>query len=477
MKFGIVGLGSMGGGLALQALERGHEVVGSSRTEKPGLAETGVPIVGSLAELKEALPPPRVVFLSLPAGEVTEKVARELGGILDAGDVIVDGANSHWEDYKRLHAELKEGGIRFLDCGVSGGVEGARQGACFMVGGEREAFEIAEPIFRDLSVKGGYLHAGPPGAGHFVKLIHNMIEFGMVQAIGEGVELLMRSEYELDLPALFRNWNHGSVIRGWLVELMERGFREHGDLSSLEPHIQDTGEQVWGVEYAMEREVPIPLLSQAVWGFYESRDPDRGRRRWPSCATSTADTRSRKSEANHGVLRRAPGHDCPRPAALQRRASPEAAPAEPHNFRRALLRSQPRQRPGRGPSPPPPHGLQDGEETPELSLDAMEDTQDLAPQGRDGGPVHRASARPLDPPHVLRAIRRCLGSPERARRCQAFSSAPGTSPRASSTRIATSRPLSAAAARSAGMRSSSWKAHVPQRSTSKKSGRALAWGC
>ncbi len=121
----------------------------------------------------------------------------------------------------------------------------------------------------------GYFRVESSGAGHFAKLIHNMIEFGMVQAIGEGVELLQASEYDFDMPALFHNWNHGSVIRGWLVELMERGFREHGDLSSLEPHVEDTGEQVWGVRYAMDREVLIPLLSQAVWGFYESRDRER----------------------------------------------------------------------------------------------------------------------------------------------------------------------------------------------------------
>jgi 6-phosphogluconate dehydrogenase len=276
VKFGIVGLGKMGGNLALQALDKGHEVVGSSRSEKKELAEAGVEIVGSPAEVAEALRPPRVVFLYLPAGDTTDRVAEELAEHLQEGDVIVDGGNSHWKRSKRLHARLGERGIRFLDCGTSGGVEGARRGACFMVGGEDDAFEIVEPIFRDLSVEEGYVHAGPPGAGHFTKLIHNMIEFGMVQAIGEGVELLSRSEYDLDMPALFHNWNHGSVIRGWLVELMERGFREYGgDLGTLEPYVEDTGEQVWGVQYAMEKEAPIPLLAQAVWGFYESRDKER----------------------------------------------------------------------------------------------------------------------------------------------------------------------------------------------------------
>ncbi len=275
MKFGIVGLGRMGGNLALQAMEKGHEVVGYSKSEKKELAEAGVGFVGSLDEIAEALTPPRVVFLYVPAGEPTEQTVDGLGEYLQAGDVVVEAGNSHWEDSKRRYAKLRERGIHFLDCGTSGGVDGARRGACFMVGGDGEAFLLVKPVFEDLAVEDGCLHVGPAGSGHFVKLMHNMIEFGMVQAIGEGVELLMRSDYVLDMPALFHNWNHGSVIRSWLVELMEQGFREFGDLDSLESQVEDTGEQVWGVRYAMEKEVPIPLLAQAVWGFYESRDPDR----------------------------------------------------------------------------------------------------------------------------------------------------------------------------------------------------------
>lgn len=276
MKFGIVGLGRMGGNLALQAIEKGHEVLGYSKSgEKQELADAGVSFAGSLVELTENLPAPRVVFVYVPAGEPTEGTVSELGEHLRPGDVVVEAGNSHWEDSKRRYASLRELGIHFLDCGTSGGVGGARHGACFMVGGDAEAFGAVEPVFADLAVEGGLLHVGPSGSGHFVKLMHNMIEFGMVQAIGEGVELLMRSEYELDMPALFHNWNHGSVIRSWLVELMEEGFREYGDLSSLVSRVEDTGEQVWGVRYAMEKEVPIPLLAQAVWGFYESRDADR----------------------------------------------------------------------------------------------------------------------------------------------------------------------------------------------------------
>ena len=276
MKLGIIGLGRMGGNLALQAIEKDHEVVGYTKSgEKKELADAGVSFAGSPAGLVEALEAPRVVFVYVPAGEPTEETVSELGEHLQPGDVVVEAGNSHWEDSKRRYALLRELGIHFLDCGTSGGVGGARRGACFMVGGDEEAFGIVEPVFEDLAVEGGLLHVGPSGSGHFVKLMHNMIEFGMVQAIGEGVELLMRSEYELDMPALFHNWNHGSVVRGWLVELMEEGFREYGDLSSLASRVEDTGEQVWGMRYAMEKEVPIPLLAQAVWGFYESRDADR----------------------------------------------------------------------------------------------------------------------------------------------------------------------------------------------------------
>jgi 6-phosphogluconate dehydrogenase len=173
----------------------------------------------------------------------------------------------------RRHAELKAHGIHFLDVGTSGGVAGARRGACFMVGGGTEAFTIAEPLLRDLAVPGGVIHAGPSGAGHFVKLVHNAIEFGMVQAIAEGVDLLQRSDFRLDLPALFHNWNHGSVIRGWLVELAERGLRDHR-LAELGSQVEDTREVSWIVRYALEKEAWIPVIALSELAFYRYRDPE-----------------------------------------------------------------------------------------------------------------------------------------------------------------------------------------------------------
>lgn len=270
-RFGMVGLGRMGEALALQAVEKGIEVVGYDPQKDPD-PTSGILPADSIASLVEQLPAPRIVFVSVPQGDPTEQVVQGVGEVMGPGDVIVEGGNAHWQDSVRRFGELAQRGIHFLDCGTSGGVAGARHGACFMVGGTDEAFSIVEPILDALATEEGVLHVGPTGAGHFVKLVHNMIEFGMVQSIGEGVELLNSSKYELDLASLFHNWSNGSVIRGWLVELMEQGFKDYGDLSRVQPCVEDTGEQVWGVQFAMDHQVPIPMLSQAVWGFYQSRD-------------------------------------------------------------------------------------------------------------------------------------------------------------------------------------------------------------
>lgn len=275
MKFGIIGLGRIGGSLALQAMEKGHQVVGYNRSPQATrkLAEDGLEPAFALDDLVRELDSPRIILIFVPDGEPTDQVISELKGRLQEGDVAADGGNSHWKDSVRHYEELKARGIRFLDVGTSGGVEGARRGACFMVGGDAGAFAQAEPVLRELAVRDGVLHAGPAGAGHFVKLIHNAIEFGMLQAIGEGLDLLVRSDYQLDLPALFHNWSHGSVIRGWLVELMERGLREQ-KLEELSSYVEDTREVKWAVEYALEKEAWIPVIAQAELALYRYRDPD-----------------------------------------------------------------------------------------------------------------------------------------------------------------------------------------------------------
>ncbi len=263
----------MGRNLGLQALGRKHRVVAYDPAADPNLAQQGLALAPTLADLVAQLKPPRIVLLYVPHGDPADASVRQLKRLLNAGDIVADGGNSHWKDSVRHYQELKERRIAFLDVGTSGGVEGAQTGACFMVGGDADAYAAIEPLLNDLAVPEGVLHAGPSGAGHFVKLIHNAIEFGMLQAIGEGVDLLARSDYRLDLAALFHNWNHGSVIRSWLIELMERGLREH-DLDQLSGFVEDTREVKWAVEYALEKEVWAPVIAQSEMAYYRYRDPD-----------------------------------------------------------------------------------------------------------------------------------------------------------------------------------------------------------
>ncbi len=275
-EYGVVGLGRMGGNLARHALEEGMRVVGFTHGGAPSeLVEAGLEEVRSLADLKDRLSPPRAVFLYIPAGPAVDEVLDDLAEELDEGDVLVDGGNSYWGDSIRRHRRLADRGVRFVDLGTSGGFEGARHGACFMAGGEREAVARVEPILLDLAVEGGYVHAGPPGAGHFVKLVHNGIEFGMLQAIGEGVDLLERYRDDLDIAEVLRCWRHGSVIRSWLVDLMEESYRENEGLAEIPAYVEDTGEVNWLVDDALHMETPIPVISQSVMQLFTSRDAQK----------------------------------------------------------------------------------------------------------------------------------------------------------------------------------------------------------
>ena len=279
MKLGIVGLGRMGANMARHAVEKGHEVVGfdASDEARRTLAAEGIEPAGSLAEMAEKLPGRRVIFLYVPHGQPTDDVCEQLRPLLTPDDIVVDGGNSHWADSQRRHAEFSEAHVGFLDIGTSGGVRGARNGACFMVGGERADFDVVEPLLLDLAVDPeAVVYAGVSGAGHFTKLVHNAIEFGMVQAIAEGVELLQRSEFELDLAALFNNWNHGSVIRSWLVELMCEALKDV-DLAELSTYVEDTAEVKWVLSWALEQDIPTPVTSDAQQALMEFRDLD-----WPA---------------------------------------------------------------------------------------------------------------------------------------------------------------------------------------------------
>jgi 6-phosphogluconate dehydrogenase len=279
MRFGIVGLGRIGGNLALAAIDHGHEVVGYDRDRGrlEQLAAERVEPALSLEDLVDGLAPPRIVLLYVPHGPVTEQVCDQLLRLLERDDVLVDGGNSHWEDSRRRHAVFAGQGIHFLDVGTSGGIPGARHGACFMAGGEREAYLQVEPLLRDLAVNDrATLLVGESGSGHFAKLVHNAIEFGMVQAVAEGVELLQRSDFAPDLAALFDHWSHGSVIRSWLVELMRDALAET-DLSELSTYVEDTGEVKWVLAWALERDIPSPVISESQQALMAYRDLD-----WPA---------------------------------------------------------------------------------------------------------------------------------------------------------------------------------------------------
>jgi 6-phosphogluconate dehydrogenase len=276
-ELGVVGLGRMGGGLALHGVEKKMRVVGLDKSGMDdAFAEAGVVEAKKLADFRELLAKPRVVFVYVPAGPVVDEILEDLAATLEPGDVVVDGGNSYWGDSIRRHERLQKRSIHLVDCGTSGGVEGARHGGCFMVGGDREPVGRVEPILRELAVYGGYVHAGPPGAGHFVKLVHNGIEFGMLQAIGEGVDLLEHYHEKIAVADTLRCWTNGSVIRSWLVELMEKEYRNKGGVADVPPYVEDTGEVNWLVSDALEMERPVPVIAQAVMQLFSSRDGGKG---------------------------------------------------------------------------------------------------------------------------------------------------------------------------------------------------------
>jgi 6-phosphogluconate dehydrogenase len=223
--------------------------------------------------LVEQLDRPRKIFIYIPAGAAIDYVIAELSPLLAEGDIIVDGGNSYWGDSIRRAEKLREKKIHLIDCGTSGGVSGARNGACFMVGGDKEAVSQIEGLLKDLSVPNGYIHTGASGSGHFVKLVHNGIEFGMLQAIGEGMDLLAHYREELNISDILYTWNHGSVVRSWLIELMKQLYDEKQGFN-VPSYVEDTGEVNWLVTDAMHMEVSIPVIAQSVMQLIASRDAD-----------------------------------------------------------------------------------------------------------------------------------------------------------------------------------------------------------
>jgi 6-phosphogluconate dehydrogenase len=272
---GIIGLGKMGGNLALQALEKGYKVAGYDLHQNEELQKQGLEQGASLEKMLERLSSPKMIFIYVPAGAVIDRIIEQLSTLISTGDIVIDGGNSYWGDSIKRAQKLKEQGVYFIDCGTSGGVDGARNGACFMAGGEAEAMEYVSPVLKDLAVENGFVHTGAPGSGHFVKLVHNGIEFGMLQAIGEGMDLLSHYRDDLDFAEILKVWNHGSVIRSWLIELMAKMYNEKQGFESVPSYIEDTGEVNWLVTDAMRMEVPVPVIAQSVMQLFASRDTSR----------------------------------------------------------------------------------------------------------------------------------------------------------------------------------------------------------
>jgi 6-phosphogluconate dehydrogenase len=271
---GIIGLGKMGGNLALQAVEKGYTVIGYSRHFKEHLQKNDLVQANTLDDLVNGLSSPRIIFVFVPAGPTVDKIIDQLAPLLAPGDIVADCGNSYWGDSKKRYERLSRTGLHFIDCGTSGGLEGARHGACFMIGGDHKPVQLIEPVLKSLAVDGGYVHAGKPGAGHFSKLVHNGIEFGMLQSIGEGVALLSAYQDELNVHSILQCWENGSVIRSWLIELMRKQHEEQKGLQDVPAYVEDTGEVNWLVNDAMDMEVPIPVITQSVMQLMASRNKE-----------------------------------------------------------------------------------------------------------------------------------------------------------------------------------------------------------
>jgi 6-phosphogluconate dehydrogenase len=283
MQVAICGLGRMGAGMARRAARGGHHVVAWNRTESVTAEVAAEPenegritVAEPIERLRELLAAPRHVVISVPSGDATHALIEQLAGILEPGDVIIDAGNSRFTDSKRHAVELAERGIEWLDMGVSGGVWGLQVGFCAMLGGRRDVFERFEPVVRTLAPEDGYLYCGEAGAGHYTKMVHNGIEYGIMQAYGEGFDILHSSDYELDLAAIARMWNNGSVIRSWLLELAGDAFeREGNDLDDITGWVADSGEGRWTVAEAIEHDVPAPVITLSlIERFRSRRSPD-----------------------------------------------------------------------------------------------------------------------------------------------------------------------------------------------------------
>jgi 6-phosphogluconate dehydrogenase len=276
MKVAMIGLGKMGYNLALNLLDNGHEVVAHdvNADQVKKISAEGASGAFTLEEVVQQLAAPRVIWMMVPAGEITESVLSQLEALLEAGDIIIDGGNSNYKDSIRRGMQLHEKGIYFFDCGTSGGVDGARHGACTMIGGDKEVFLKIESLFKDTTVENGYFYSGKLGSGHYLKMIHNGIEYGMMQAIAEGFDILDKSEFNFDYEGVARVWSNGSVIRSWLMELTQNAFSKDPKLEGIRGIMNSSGEGKWTVESALDLQVAAPVITMSLLMRYRSLEDD-----------------------------------------------------------------------------------------------------------------------------------------------------------------------------------------------------------
>ena len=274
MKLGLIGLGRMGSNLALNMKDKGIEVIGYNRSVEAmrAIEEEGIKTVESVEELVKMLPRPRLLWLMIPAGKATDDMITTLTPLLNVGDIVIDGGNSNFNDTIRRHDTLLKQGIHLVDCGTSGGINGARNGACLMVGGDEEVVKAIEKVFELIAVENGYGYMGASGSGHFVKMVHNGIEYGMMQAIGEGFDLLNASAFNLNFQKVARVWANGSIIEGLLINNVHDAFAKDKKLDLIEGRVDDSGEGQWMIETALKHKVAVPVIAQSLFARYKSKD-------------------------------------------------------------------------------------------------------------------------------------------------------------------------------------------------------------
>ncbi|CAI2717463.1 phosphogluconate dehydrogenase (NAD(+)-dependent, decarboxylating) [Nitrospina watsonii] len=276
MRIGFVGLGKMGANMVQRLIAGGHEVVVHDRSQDAmtAAAGQGAEAADSLHALVQRLPERKAVWIMIPAGPPVLETVEALLELLGPNDILIDGGNSNWRETGKTAKRVHDRGLHFIDCGTSGGIWGLKEGYCLMVGGDEEPCRYLEPVFKTLAPENGYLRAGSSGAGHFVKMVHNGIEYGMMQAYAEGFDIMNNSPFDIDLRAVSDVWQHGSVVRSWLLELAARALKEDPDLSQLEPWVEDSGEGRWAVQAAIDFDTPAPVITHSLFARFQSRQKD-----------------------------------------------------------------------------------------------------------------------------------------------------------------------------------------------------------